>query len=102
MFRPTQRLAIGPQQPLLLIAAGARWIRAFFTDTLVVLTDTRMILDWYHLHRKCRTYCRRLVADPAGQAELLRRVSRRLWQAKVASTVRLLDDHRSKHRTLRR
>jgi hypothetical protein len=89
-------LAVGPQHALLLIADGARWIRTFFTDMLAHLTPKQLILDWYHLHRKCRTYCRRLAVDPIAQTELLRRVSRRLWQGKVTSALWLLERYRSK------
>lgn len=85
------RLALRPERSLLLLADGARWIRTFFTDAPVDMPHKQMILDWYHLHHQCRVYCRRIVSDPVAQAPLLRRVSRRLWQGKVESTLRLLD-----------
>jgi hypothetical protein len=42
-------LALGAQRSLLLIADGARWIRAFFTETLAHIPNKTMILDWYNL-----------------------------------------------------
>ena len=89
------RLALQPQRFLLVLADGARWIRAFFTDALGGITHKQMILDWYHLYQKCRVYCRRIVTDPVAQAVFLRRVSRRLWQGKVESTLRLLERYRT-------
>src|SRR5262249_39418506 len=46
-------LALSTHQSLLLIADGARWIRAFFTETLAQIPTRTMILDWYHLAQKC-------------------------------------------------
>ncbi len=88
-------LALGTQCSLLLIADGARWIRDFFTQLLAVVANKQMILDWYHLRQKCRDVCRRIAATPAAVADLLRRLSRRLWQGKLDSALRLLERYRS-------
>ncbi len=88
-------LALGTQSSLLLIADGARWIRDFFTQFLAVVADKQMILDWYHLRQKCREFCRRIAATPDAQADLLRRLSRRLWQGKLDRALRLLVAYRS-------
>ncbi|HVO70356.1 MAG TPA: hypothetical protein VMT24_09940, partial [Aggregatilineaceae bacterium] len=88
-------LALGSQSSLLLIADGARWIRAFFTDTLAIVADKSMILDWYHLLQKCREFCGHIADTPAAQADLRRRVSRRLWHGKVESALHLLEHYGS-------
>jgi hypothetical protein len=88
-------LALGTQFSLLLIADGARWIRDFFTQLLALVADKHMILDWYHLRQKCREVCRCIASTPDAQADLLHRLSRRLWQGKVDSALRLLQAYRS-------
>ncbi len=87
-------LAVGPQHAFLLIADGARWIRTFFTQLLTGIANRAMILDWYHLHQKCRAYCRRICPDPLERATLSRRLARRLWQGNVPSALRLLSRYR--------
>jgi hypothetical protein len=90
------RLAVGAQRSFLLIADGARWIRTFFTEMLTGIANRQMILDWYHLHQKCRTFCRQICPDPPDRAPLLRRLSRRLWHGNVPSALRLLRRYRSR------
>jgi hypothetical protein len=55
-----------------------------------------MILDWYHLHQKCRAFCRWICADPLERAKLLRRLAGRLWQGNVPSALRLLNRYRAR------
>jgi hypothetical protein len=65
-------LCLGPLSSLLLIADGARWIRSFFTETLAMITDKTMLLDWHHLQQKClelsSRICRGAAAKESGHA----------------------------------
>ncbi len=45
---------------LLLIADRARWIRAFFLETLAAIAAKTMVLDWQHLKQKCREMVSRI------------------------------------------
>jgi hypothetical protein len=69
---------------LLVIADGARWIRAFYRDGLACLPHTTMLLEWHHLEQKCRDLASRFGAGRAATARLLRRLYRRLWRGEVA------------------
>jgi len=44
-------LCVGPGCPLLLLADGARWIRAFFRTLVAPVPTTLMLLDWWHLRQ---------------------------------------------------
>jgi len=44
-------LSVGPGRSLLLLADGARWIRAFFRMLVAPVPTTMMILDWWHLRQ---------------------------------------------------
>lgn len=59
---------------LLLIADDARWIRAFFTDTLAHVVDKTMLLDWYHLHQKCADLYSWICHGRQARAKLLERL----------------------------
>jgi hypothetical protein len=80
---------------LVLIADGARWIRAFFRDHLTrILPKATMFLDWYHLEQKCRDMASRICRSRPAKAILLRRLFRRLWAGKVPAAAELLETYR--------
>jgi len=91
-------LALGTQQALLLISDGARWIRAFFTDTLVHIANKTMILDWYHLHHKCLELSSRICRGKQAKRWLLLRLYRRLWRGDVVAAIALLEAYRPQTR----
>ncbi len=70
-LRVVALLALGALGSLLLISDGARWIRSFFTDTLAVLADKTMILDWHHLRQKCLELSSRICRSKPAKAQLL-------------------------------
>ena len=67
-------LALRAQRSLLLIADRARWIRAFFTQTLAHIPTKTMILDWYHLQQKCMDLSRRICRGKGARAHFLGRL----------------------------
>jgi hypothetical protein len=87
-------LAVGARRSLLLIADGARAIRAFFTETLVPIPNKTMILDWYHLQQKCMDLSSRICRGKAARAHFLWRLYRRLWRGDVPAAVALLEAYR--------
>ncbi len=50
-LRTLTLLSVGPGCSLLLLADGARWIRAFFRTLVAPVPTTLMILDWWHLRQ---------------------------------------------------
>ena len=91
-------LALQEWRTLLLIADGARFLRAFFTDTLAHVVDKTMLLDWYHLHQKCAELCSRICHGRQGRAKLLLRLYRRLWRGDVAGAVAVLQAYHGQAR----
>ncbi len=57
-----------------------------------------MILDWYHLHQKCKELCSRICRSKPAKARLLLRLYRRLWRGDVAAAVALLEAYRPETR----
>jgi hypothetical protein len=87
-------LAVGAQRSLLLIADGARWIRAFFTETLAHIPNKTMILDWYHLQQKCLDLSSRICRGKGARVRFLWRLYRCLWRGDVPAAVALLEAYR--------
>ncbi len=44
-------LSVSPGRSLLLLADGARWIRAFYRTLVAPVPTAIMILDWWHLRQ---------------------------------------------------
>lgn len=82
------------ERSLLVIADGARWIRAFYQDCLACLPRTTMLLDWHHLAQRCRDLASRFCRGRPAKADLLRRLHRRLWVGDVPHALRLLQAYR--------
>jgi len=76
-------LSVGPRHSLLLLADGARWIRAFFRTLVVPLPTTLMILDWWHLRQKCAELGSRICRGHLAKERFLLQVQRRLWRGDV-------------------
>jgi hypothetical protein len=87
-----------PDRSLLLIADGARWIRAFFAERLADLPRRTMQLDWYHLAAKCREFAGRVCRGREAKRAFLRRLVRRLWAGDVARAVAFLERYRRQAR----
>jgi len=77
-----------------LIADGARWIRTFFTETLVHIPDKTMLLDWYHLQQKWSEQSSRICRSKPAKVRLLLRLYRRLWRGDVAAAIAVLETYR--------
>ncbi len=87
-------LCAGPRRKLLLIADGARWIRSFFAEMLGNIPDKAMILDWYHLRKKCYQLCSLICRGRKAKAHLLFVLYRHLWRGRVEEAVQVLEAYR--------
>ena len=87
-------LALSTHQSLLLIAEGARSLRAFFTEKVAQIPTRTMILDWYHLDPKCLELSSRICRGKVARAQLGRRLYRRLWCGTVAAAMAFLEAYR--------
>ena len=87
-------LCLDPHRSLLLIADGAHWIRNFYTDMLAHIPNKQMILDWYHLHKKCYDLSSMICRDRTAKAGLLAKLYRPLWRGRVAEAVAVLVAYR--------
>lgn len=97
-FLQTLRLlllaVVGPTRWLTLVADGGRWITAFFAALQERLPQRTLILDWYHLRKKCKDRLSRLGGDKAARKALRQQVCRALWRGKVDPVLMALEQFR--------
>ena len=90
------RVCRRPDASLLLIADGARWIRTFFTETLARPPDATMILDWWHVRKKCSDLSSMICAGRTAKRPFLLRLVRCLWRGDVDAALTHLRAFRPK------
>ena len=56
------------------------------------------VLDWYHLHQKCRELSSRICRGKQAKRWLLLQLERRLWRGDVAAAIALLEAYRAETR----
>jgi hypothetical protein len=76
-------LVLGASRWLTLVADGGRWITAFFATLQERLPQRTLILDWYHLRKKCKDRLSRLGGDKVARKALRQQVCRALWRGQV-------------------
>jgi hypothetical protein len=87
-------LVLGASRWLTLVADGGRWITAFFATLPEHLPQRTLILDWYHLRKKCKDRLSRLGGDKAARKMLQQQVCRALWQGQVDEALHALEQFR--------
>lgn len=95
-------LSAGHQRMVLLIADGARWIRAWFAALQVLHSRSTMILDWFHLRKRCAELGSMICHGRKAKAALMRPLLRHLWCGDVQAAITLLDAYRPQARNVDR
>jgi hypothetical protein len=77
-----------------LLGDGAQWLRNFFWEKIAALPGAEMILDWFHLRKKCTEYTSMICRGRKARAGLLGPLLRLLWRGQVAEAIALLEGYR--------
>jgi hypothetical protein len=77
-----------------LLGDGARWIRTFFTERLTTFIHKELVLDWYHLLKKCYTLTSMICRGRKAKAVLMGRLIPHLWRGKVTEATDILKAYR--------
>jgi len=77
-----------------LLGDGARWIRTFFTERMAAFVHKELVLDWYHLLKKCYTLTSMLCRGRKAKAVLMGRLIPPLWRGKVTEATDILKAYR--------
>lgn len=87
-------LCAGPHRHILLLVDGARWLRNWFLALQALRPTSTLLLDWWHLRKKCADLSSMICHGRQAKAALLRPLLRTLWQGDVDGAIRLLEDYR--------
>jgi hypothetical protein len=76
---------------LIVIADGASWIRDFYATDLALIALSELILDWYHLQKKCHELLGMVCCGRKAREEVEARLRPLLWQGDVEAACELLE-----------
>lgn len=91
-------LCAGQQRVVVLLADGARWIRNWFAALAALRASSIMLLDWYHLRKKCADLASMICHGRTAKQALLRPLYRALWQGEVSAAIVQLEAYRPQAR----
>ena len=94
------RALAGKERFLVVVADGARWIRDFFTNHLAAFPNKELVLDWYHLTKKCKELLSMITRGRAHRREVLRQLMPLLWEGQVEQALAVLEALRNQARNL--
>jgi hypothetical protein len=86
------------QKGILLLGDGAKWIRNFFTDRLKEFPVRELVLDWYHLCKKCYDLSSMICKGRKAKASLMGRLIPCLWQGRIKDALAHLESFRTECR----
>ena len=95
-------LCAGRQRVVVLLADGARWIRNWFAALAALRAESIMILDWYHLRKKCADLGSMICHGRTAKKVLLGPLYRALWQGEVSAAIARLEAYRPEARNTER
>jgi hypothetical protein len=87
-------LCSGPDSWVTLLGDGARWIRNFFAERLTAFVNRELILDWYHLAKKCYEMTSMICYGRKAKAALMGPLISCLWRGQVDDAITQLDAYR--------
>ena len=80
----------GEQRALIMLGDGARWIRDFFETRLAAFPNKELVLDWYHLTKKCKELLSMVTRGRSQRRDCLRQLMPLLWEGKVEAALTFL------------
>ena len=79
---------------LTLLGDGARWIATFFKTRLATWPGSELIMDWYHLGKKCYELTSLIARGRVAKNALLGQLMYRLWRGQLDEALALLEAYR--------
>jgi hypothetical protein len=76
---------------LIVVADGASWIRDFYSTELAIMALSELILDWYHLQKKCHDLLSMICQGRKIREEIEKQLLHLLWKGDVEAACQLLE-----------
>ena len=74
-----------------LLGDGAKWLRNYFETDLSKFTHKELLLDWYHLRRKCADFAGMIGATREEKKALKRKLNSSLWIGRIGPAIQALE-----------
>ena len=74
-----------------LLGDGAKWLRNFFETELSEFTHKELLLDWYHLRRKCADFAGMICSTREDKKALKRKLYASLWKGQLEPALEALE-----------
>jgi hypothetical protein len=87
-------LCAGKQRSLRMLGDGARWIRGMYDQVSQQVRSAQLILDWWHLRKKCSDFASMICAGRKEKARLLKDLYGKLWNGAVDDAIAVLEAYR--------
>lgn len=84
----------------IVLADGGKWIRNFYEEDLAYHENKEMVLDWYHLSKKCKEFMSMIAYGGQQRKEALRQLMPLLWEGHVEEAIQYLENLRDKARNI--
>jgi len=88
-------VVVGAGGQLTVVTDGARWLEPLLAALRERCPECRVILDWYHLVKKCKDRISRLGLGRGAGRALWKQLRQRLWQGEGQTAIPLLEQQRS-------
>ena len=91
-------VSVGLTGRITVLGDGARWISTFFRERLADFVNKELLVDWYHLVKKCYELTGMICRGRKAKASLMGQLIPLLWRGKVAEALLLLEAYRAESR----
>lgn len=88
-------LVAGDAGKLVLVSDGARWMEPLIAALRATVACLEVILDWYHVVKKCKDRISRLGLGRKGGRELWKQIRQKLWQGEMPAVIERLEEQRA-------
>jgi hypothetical protein len=95
-------LCVGQNRSLQVIADGARWIRAWFVELSQHVGNCSLILDWFHLEKRCTELCSMICRGIKARKLFLKPLLGALWRRDVDTALSMAEEYRDQAKNLER
>jgi hypothetical protein len=95
-------LCVAQNRSLQVIADGARWIRAWFVEISQSVGNCCLILDWFHLQKRCTELCSMICRGIKARKLFLKPLMGALWRCDVDAALSMAEGYREQAKNLER
>jgi hypothetical protein len=95
-------MCAGQNRFVRVIADGARWIRGWFVELSQSVRQCSLLLDWYHLVKRCTELSSMICRGVKARDLFLKPLLKKLWHGEVDAALALAEGYRDEAKNLER